>query len=499
MSTSSERSRRSFLRAVGAGAAALPFFKLLENSAAEAAGTALPLKFVTIYHPHGIAAEYWNMGCRGSMNLPSMPQSACTGTDTETSFDITYTNCSLQPFDDAATYGKSFKDKILIVDGIDLLSAANGHDSAGTILTGSRISSDRKPANSSLDQFLAVEKGLGRETRISSIALGVGNDAMDPGVTLSYGVGGAPLPKIIDPVQAYQQLFAGFAVTDDPAARAAAERRRKNGRSVVDFLLADVNRLHGRLAPPEQQKLEQHIESLREIEKQFEDPTTPPGAVCMLSERPDASRFPKLKQYNGGEQYFDAITNAHIDVLAQALACDITRFATLLMNDLSYMGNPLGLPADNHGSVAHTYSASTIGNDGHTSGGSPSSWLPLASFNKYAYSKVARLMQKLDQLGALDSTLIYVSSDMGNPAGHSTRNVPTVLAGGAGGKFRMGRRVRLQADCPPTSEWCNDDQKAQKTNNHLLVSIAQAFDQDVNTFGTQPSAALTTGPLSEIA
>jgi hypothetical protein len=108
-------------------------------------------------------------------------------------------------------------------------------------------------------------------------------------------------------------------------------------------------------------------------------------------------------------------------------------------------------------------------------------------------------MQRLDQLGALDSTLIYVTSDMGNPALHSTRNVPTLLAGGANGKFRMGRRVRLQADCPTTSEWCGDEQKAQKTNNHLLVSIAQAFDQDVTSFGTQGSTALTTGPLSEIA
>jgi hypothetical protein len=499
VSTSRERSRRSFLRAVGAGAAALPFFKLLENSAAEAQGTALPLKFVTMYHPHGVAAEYWAMGCRGGTGLPTMPHGSCTGSDTETSFDIAYENCSLKPFDDAATYGKSFKDKILLIDGIDLLSAANGHDSAGTILTGSRISGDKKPANSSLDQFLAVEKGLGRATRMSSIALGVGNDAMDSGLTLSYGGGGAPLPKIIDPVQAYEQLFAGFSVGDDPAAQAAAARRRKRGQSVVDFLLEDVNRLHGRLAPTEQMKLEQHIESLREIEKQFQDPTTPMGAACMLATRPDASRFPKLKAYNGGEPYFDAITDAHIDVLAQALACDITRFATLLMSDLSYASNPLGLPADNHGSVAHTYAASTIGNDGHTNGGMSSTWLPLATFNKYSYSKVARLMQKLDQLGVLDSTLIYATSDMGNPALHSTRNVPTLLAGGAGGKFRMGRRVRLQSDCPTTNEWCTEEQKAQKTNNHVLVSIAQVFGQDVNSFGTQPSAALTTGALSEIA
>ena len=33
------------------------------------------------------------------------------------------------------------------------------------------------------------------------------------------------------------------------------------------------------------------------------------------------------------------------------------------------------------------------------------------------------------------------------------------------------------------------------TNNHLLVSIAQAFGLKVNTFGTQPGAADMTGPL----
>ena len=142
--------------AVGAGAAALPFYRLLEDSVAQAAGETLPLRFIGVYHPHGIAAEYFAM-LNGTFSGLE---------DTETDFDLTYTNsstqCVLQPFDDAATYGKSFKSKILVIEGIDLLSNANGHDSAGTILTGSRIDDRGKPANSSLDQFLAVETEAGR-------------------------------------------------------------------------------------------------------------------------------------------------------------------------------------------------------------------------------------------------------------------------------------------------------------------------------------------------
>jgi hypothetical protein len=224
------------------------------------------------------------------------------------------------------------------------------------------------------------------------------------------------------------------------------------------------------------------------------------AASCTVQGRPDAAAFPKLKQYNGGEPYFDAITDAHIDVLAQAVACDLTRFATLYMNDLSYEGNPLGLPTDNHGSVAHTYNASPVGNNGRPGDGDPASWLPLAKFNKYAYGKVARLMQKLDEYGALDSTLIYVTSDMGNPALHSTRNVPTVLAGGANGKFRMGRRLKVKPDCPVDSPWCGetDANFTPVTNSKLLVSIAQAFGVDVNEFGTQADPALITGALTEL-
>jgi hypothetical protein len=469
--------RRTFLRTVGGGFASLPFFRLIENSYAQSVGDTLPLKFVAIYHPHGVSAEYW----------------AQRDTDTETNFDLSYENCSLAPL-------APFRDKLLVLEGIDLMSSANGHDTAGTMLTGSRISGEQKPGNSSLDQFLAVEKKLGESTRVTSVALAVGTKELKSGTTLSFGPGGEPLSKIIDPVKAYDLLFEGFSPgggggsTPDPA----AERRRRLGRASIEFARADVKRLQARLAGEERQKLEQHLSSLAELEKQFADMATTGGGVSAACKPARPAEVSKLEQYNGGEPFFDAITDAHIDVLAQALACDVTRFATLFMNDLSYAGNPLGLPVDNHGSVAHTYSASPIGHNGNPVTGSPDTWLPLAKFNRYSYTKVARLMQKLDELGVLDSTIIYVSSDMGNPALHSTRNVPTVIAGGANGKFKMGRRVRLNADCPASNSWCaeNDPTFTGTTNNHLLISIANAFGVDVNEFGQQPEAKHKTGALT---
>jgi hypothetical protein len=482
MSRSVERSRRAFLRAVGGAAIASPFVRFLEPSVVQAAGGTLPLNLIVIYHPHGIAAEYWAM----------------QSTDTETSFNLTYPYCSLQPLDDAVTYGKSYKDKIIVIDHLSNLSNANGHSSAATITTGSQItgSSPASPQNSSIDQFLAVQNNLGANTPVTSIAVGVGTDATDAGSNLSFGPGGAGLPKLIDPSATFKTLFGSFASsTQSPAAAASAARQNAIQKSILDFAANQVTSLEPKLGAAEKLKLDQHLTSIRELEKSLSGTA---NMSCQAPSAPDPTTFPETVRYNGGEPYFDTITNLQLDLIAQSMACGITRFATCYLGDLSYAGNPLMLPADNHGAVAHTYNASTIGNDDHTQTGDPATQQLLATLNKYFYGKLARLMAKLDSLGILDNTLIYMSSDMGNPASHSTLNTPTVLAGGAGGYFRMGRRLAQPFQCPSTDQWCSPTAADYDVtaNNHLLVSIAQAFGVNVDTFGTQPNSKDCTGALS---
>jgi hypothetical protein len=475
-----ERSRRRFLCGLGAAVAALPFVRVVEASHAQDAGVALPQRFIGMYHPHGIAAELFTR----------------RDGETETSFDLSYPHSPLQPFDDAAAYGKSFKRQIITIEGLDLLSDTNGHNSAGTILTGSRIvgGTGGRPENSSLDQFLAVENKLGDATLVTSVALGVGNSHASGAETLSFGRGGVPISKIIDPVLAFDFLFKQAVVGTNPAAQEAADRQRKLGLSLIDFVRGDVNRLKARIGSYDEQKLDQHLDALRSLEKKIQAVGRPSN--CAVPARP--SPFPELERYNGGEPYFEALTDMHIDLLALAMGCDITRFATICMGDLSYANNPLGLPEDNHGGMAHTYSASSLGYQGRPvgNGGAPATWQLLAKFNRYVYGKVARLMQRLDDHGILDSTLIYASSDMGNPAAHSTRNVPTLLAGGANGKIRMGRRVKFRTDCPVGTN-CDKASSVYETqpNNRLLASIAQAFGVPIADYGRQVSYPTASGTL----
>ena len=462
--------RRKFLRALGVGAATLPFVGALERSVF-GADPDHATRFIGIFHPHGA----------------SSPLFLGTGTD---GCDIAFPDSVLSPFDDASTYGRSFKDVILPLAGVDVL-AASGHSAPQALLTGS------ESKNSSLDYFLAVEQGLGDVTPVSHLVLGVGAGGTSQESSLTYGPGGVPLPKVIDPRQTFQLLFANFVSGDDPEAQARLAYNRARGKSVLDHVRADLSRLNGRLAAPERLKLEQHTTSLREIEKRL-DATQPGGVACMRPGEPP--EIPRLQSYNGGEPYFDQITDLQIDLLAQAMACDITRFATLWMGDLSRGGAEpaglAGLPDNNHDDLAHLYDGPRGAHYGNAKEGTPGTWSDLGRLNRYHYGKCARLLERLDAYGVLDETLVWMSSDMGNPASHSSRNVPTLLAGGAGGTFRMGRRVVLNSDCPPDRYFCDDPTFVP--NNHLLVSIAQAFGVDVDRFGTDDDPSVTTGEISAL-
>lgn len=448
--------RRQLLSLIGAGVAAVPFLGSRRRAVAADASIGLQ-RFVSIYMPHGVARELWRP---------------------KADFLINYPESSLAPFDDPSTYGQSFRDRLLVVEGLDLTTGIQGgsagHDGSRVLLTGSAGNGK----NASLDQFLSVERGLGTVTPLGSLVLGVGDARAGLGRSISYAAGGSALSKIVDPRETYHEAFAQWVVGQDPAARARAELERSRGRSLLDAIGADLAVLSQRVGAAERWKLERHAASLREVEKRvagFELGCTPPPA-------PDAAAFPDLT----GGAHFDVITDLQIDLLAQALSCGVTRFATLFLADLSHTGYDSVLPDDVHADVAHRYAASSDllgGAPASDAPGKPASWSLLARQNRYCYSKVARLLAKLSELDLIDSTLVLASSDMGDPSRHSSRSVPTVLAGG-GSTFRLGRYLDVRSE------------GVGVPNNRLLVSIGRAFGAPIDSYGESPDPTILQGELS---
>ena len=457
--TRGELGRRGFLAALGA-AGVLAGSRAFGDAAAgttrvpggpRSRATGRPLRLVCVYTPHGRAHELWQ------------PRDG---------FDLGFPDAILRPFDDPETYGKSFRDRLLVLDGIDLsagiASGTSGHDGPRVILTGS--GADGK--NASLDQYLAVERGLGAETPHTSLVLGVGNAQPEIVSSISYGAGGTPLPKWIDPAETFAELF-GEPVTGEE--RAALAQRRRVGKSVLDVARADLARLASRAPPSEATKMDQHRSALRDIEKRLAGVER----ACAAPVPVERTRFPHVGAYEGGAPYLDAITDLQVDMLARALACDLTRFATLFLGDLSRTHLFPALPDDVHSEVAHRYDARADHRPG-----TPASWQALAIQNRYSYGKVARLLARLDEAGILDDTIVHVSGDMGDPARHSSRSVPTLLAGG-GGAFATGRYLDLR----------HGDHGDGVPNNRVLVSICGAFGVDVASFGHAADPRVVTGRL----
>ncbi|MES1179088.1 MAG: DUF1552 domain-containing protein [Myxococcales bacterium] len=442
-------SRRFALSALGAGGAwALGLSPPRRARAADAG----PRFFIGIYMPHGMARELW------------VPKPG---------FGISYADSVLAPFDDAATYGQSFREQILTVEGLDLsagmAAGTVGHDGSRVLLTGS----GGNGRNASIDQFLALERGLGQGLPLSSLVLGVGVAGPALGTCISYAKGGSALPKIIDPEQSFQQCFAQWLVGSDPAALAQAAAERKRGKSLLDYWRVELAALAARAPESERDKLEQHASALRDLEQRLDGEL----AACAPPPAPDATQFPSFQAYQGGEPYFDTVTNLQVDLLAQAMACGVTRVATLFLNDLSRTHLDPALPDDVHIDVAHRYDSKGRAGDG----GSPSTWQALGRQNRYTYSKIARLMQRLAERDLLRDTVIVAMSDMGDPARHSSRQIPALLAGGWGGKLKGGRHLDLGATGTP--------------NNRLLVSIQQVFGVDSDSFGQSSDPTLLSGSL----
>ena len=464
---------RSFLKAVGAGAATLPFFKMLEDSAVNAQAAAPPLRFIGIYHPHGIAFEHWT-------RRPG---------ETDTSFDLKFPGSSLAPFD-------PFKDKIITFEGLDnavgIESNTPAHGAAVCMLTGTGgTGNDKKPLNLSIDQFLAREKQLGSDTRFPTIELAVGADGKWPDSTIPYAAGGEPLAKVIDPIKTFDTFYAGLMVGSDPAALAAAARRRRRGQSVIDFIKADAARLQPRLAPPERVKLDQHLTAVREIERRL---TMPEPQTCVVPAKPSRSRDPRHRVLQRraslpGQDHRPADRHARAgdDLRADPLL-DAGALRPRVSRHRRRHAPPGGRRAQRRGARVQRRRQSTTG---------PESQQRLARLNLYYFQKIARLMQKLADASLLDSTLILTFSDMGNPSAHSMRNIPFMLLGGANGKLRMGRRLVYAADCPPDNMWCNPPTTV--SHNALLVSICNVFGVPIDSYGRATNPAFTKGPLPQLA
>jgi hypothetical protein len=456
------------LTSLGAAAVALPFFPLLERSAL---GAPPPLRFACFIDPHGTKLEHWR------------PQG------TETNFSITYPNAILAPF-------APLQKKILVLDGISLMPAKQnvqylGHKGYVAAFTGCGPDVVNQPAQSqattpSIDQYLAGK--IGGQTALRSIELASGEtngykSTISWSTTVTNGYC-ATVPRINNPYDAYNFIFGNF----DPgsAQQANAAHLLAVRKSRLDYVQDDLARLEKRLPSAEQSKLQEHLQSIRDIETQLSAMANT-TASCTKPSAPTIGSIPMTGTLSPGATPVDGdIRNSMVDMLATAFACDRTRVASFQMGSsddvraLPYADPLLTSSALENGDMHLT---------AHDQFSLPNGPLQIAACHRYFASVVARFASALDAIPegngtVLDHTCILWIGSMMNAAIHDNFNVPCMLIGGANGAFTTGRYLQVAPDSTGTMP-----------HNHLLVSILNAFGLPDQTFGS----SMYSGPLSGLA
>jgi hypothetical protein len=432
-------SRRGFLAGLGVSAALAPFVPLLQAEGAEPTG---PKRLVLIFTPHGTVRDQW---------LP---------TGTEHDFALSPILSPLAPL----------KEKIAVIDGLRVIadtSVGAPHTKGMPLLwTASPLLEDETffrddgsggyyygwNSSHSVDQEIAAQ--ISSEQPYRSLELGVRTSNSHPGHRMIYAGPQQPLSPEQDPYRLLTTLFA------NGSSASAMERLRLERASILDLVYPEVDRLKGKVGQSDQYKIEAHLTAIRDIEKSLEQPTecTPPVVTPGLTPN-------KMQDIPG-------LLNAQSQILAQALACDITRVASLQLSVSENDQNIytwLGVDREVHHLITHE--------------NNPTAKEEMSTIYHWYSQQVAAFLTMLDSIPegdgtVLDNTLVIWGSEIGRGRDHSFEQIPFVLAGGAGGAIPMGRFLQY-----PGVE-----------HNRLLVSACQAMGlTETLAFG---ATDLGNGPLS---
>jgi hypothetical protein len=413
--------RRAFAARLGAALVAAPFVDLLSRPRARAASRTAK-RLVVFFCPNGTVPARWR---------PS-------GTETAWSFPA---GSILEPL-------AAIKDQLIVIGGLEFKNASNHEGGMAAMLTGSGGAGDASKGMS-VDQYVAA--AIGGSTRLRSLEVGVQTSAWGGSVQtrMSYAGAGQFAPPDDSPVSVYGRIFGAAAPSGGPGGIDQTLARRQ---SVLDAVMGDLSALRRRLGAPEQAKLDQHLTSLRELERSMGGGSAG-GAACGGMASP--ANLPIYDNAN-----FPPIGQTQMDLLVAALACGATNVAsiqwahTVAPQVFSWIGL-----SDGHHPLSHMDDGNLAGVNNFVAA---ERWFA----GQFAYL-VGKLAAAPDPAGGtlLDSTLVLWCKEMGDSRLHVCTDVPMVLAGG--GVFTPGRYL----------------QASGASHAQLLLSICHAMGLTNDTFG----------------
>lgn len=371
--------------------------------------------------------------------------------------------------------------RTILIDGVDMAAAQGlddgGHGTHQSLWTGrygGGITYDgpgnndgELPDGPSIDQVVAGRLGT---TAVHSLQMAFWRSPyIDNRKIASYSLEGQPLGNDHNLEVIYERLFGGF-VGPDP------DRRPLRQRQSLAVLRGELSRLQAELPRDDRERLQQHLAGLEAFEARLDAAalTCDPGVL------PDAATA-------------SAKAEADLWLIRQAFACDRTRVIgyslTPEVNWVREEDVPRLIPGWSN-------ATGEVHNTSHMSRTNPGAVEDMTRLKQWEAARVAQLIDLLEATPdgegtLLDNTLVVWCTCMSHGGHHISRNTPAVVIHGSGGPWDTGRYLRspgAMADIT-VEDWSSNSREFQANigngfpNNQLLVSIAQAFGVEGDTFG----------------
>ncbi len=415
-------SRRTVLRGMGT-ALALPWLESLcpVARAAGVTGGAVkpPVRMGFLYVPNGMHMPDWTPEGEGRLGKlpPIMSQFA------------------------------KHRSEILPISGLELHNAFalgdGGGDHARSVaafLTGAhpRKTDGADIRNGiSVDQFAAAR--LSHLTKFPSLELGLEPSAQagscDSGYSCVYSSNvswrneTSYVTKEVNPQAVFDRLF-GNGIGAEESENLELRMRRK--KSVLDFVMDDARRLHGRMGSVDRRKMDEYMHSVRDVERRVQHAIKLEGTDI---EPPDYARP------EGVPADFSEHARLMLDMLVLAFQTDSTRIATFMFTNA---GNNRPYPQINVNEGHHDLSHHGRNEDKQKK---------ISEINRYHAQQFDYLLTRMREVKEgdgtlLDNSMLLYGSGISDGDRHNHDDLPILVAGRAGGAIRPGRHIRFKEKTP---------------------------------------------------
>jgi hypothetical protein len=504
-------SRRAFLRGTGACLALPSLEAMMPRRACAQSSAAKPLRFIVWTLPDGVRMDAWTpkqSGADYSMTPILMPLAAH-----KSRFNVV---SGLANTPASVVSGDIFAGSHARATGAMLTQMPLTFTSGNNIKNG--ISVDQVIANYLKQQV----PGL----RLPSLELGTvfagatGN--CEDGYSCAYLTNLAwsgpttHLPKETNPRAVFDRLTQGglpmpSGMTAPPPMAAGAaplvDKASLYRKSILDLVAGDTRELMGKLGKGDRDKLSDYLDSVNELDRRLQALTPAGGtalaasgmqlatSTCQAIPAPVDGTYLGRERSKNTYQYPDLL-RAMNDLMVMALQCDLTRVITFMSEiPLNTQTNFsfVGVDSSNyHDEITHH-------------GGNPDKLAGIQKVNTFYAEQFAYFLDKLaaiqdvDGSSVLDNSVILFTSEFGDGDNHFHFDLPVLVAGGGGGRFKTGRHIAYPSMADRGAGSMETARRNDMPLANLYISVMQAFGMDVSTFGSvDGTAPYGTKPLVEL-